>query len=835
MIYDEKNGLHLLSGGQDLDGDSLSLYRINDQIVTEWPFVLALPHGTLSITQSGIATYDDGGNTGPHPGGGETTVLSSFAFTLWDGQDESAQHTAHVELLGNALRLATKLLHLPDTLPDPINTDVILYDFATQSAHPGFSLSEINSSVHSVNSWLDLPDFGEIKSISNNGYLQARISGDVAPDLEVFETHSQHVPYQIADSGTQVRDGGLEVIFEGTSNHAGTLTSLRPDWAELRLAIPNNIYSSTAYTSLGGLVWSADTYVSENMTKVGFIADGPLDSSGKLQFSFNEFDEQISPLAGIKGETPAVDLHGPIWHTSLTPALKTELLSNPSSAKFHIEDMLTASFAHFPFIGFDVNEVQRTTGSMDVDYDYWRGPINSLPGDSRAGLGNNGSVWYEAFSVAETASPGYWPHGAGYWWLHAVGWANTNSKKVVYQDFNFEAGRAWGAGDNIPAGFEPRTDEHLKRRRILDALNYAAVHGFRIDAVTFQAHIRTNRVIDENDLIAFLWSATSMGLDVEVTELDVEPVGAPAGSSDGSDAAAAFAGIYTERFLSLILANSPMYRVGGWSDWSPPGKLQRLAMVNRTGNTPIGLGVLAALGGALAPDQRSSTPVMRRYMLTNGVAGDLWRAASDPTSRGFAASGNKDGTKVEPGSGGAVLPLTNGESPLPGGPVAPVWSDEGVIRDYDPSSMAATFQWYDSGDLGTRFSLLSNGALLLSVGLNGSGEIEISNGTGTQSLGPVTNYDQNRVCLSWTNGNLDISLDNGSNVLHATGIPLLSVPDQIRLMGNGATTSQSRACVMELFKEPMDAASRSDWALRQGATFATSADYEARSDISSLP
>ena len=835
--YSEKSGAGLLENAFDPEGQPISLRRIGGQLVSQWPHVIDLAGGgTLSIFSDGSVVYADADNPDNHPVQGQSLTIANFGFTLWDGTSESPEYTATVELNGVGAVLVSRRLHLPDKMrPSALNSDFVLNSPELQAAYPNYTLTEVASQPYVTNQWYQLPQYGEIRSVSANGYLQVRGDARQTLGLDVFETQSHDLSYQIADNTSQTANGRLLVIFEGTKDHAGTIPSLSPDWAEIRLSVPNNLFGPDTFTTLGGAIWSADNYVSENMTKVGFIADGPLAGDGSLQYSFNEFDAQVATLADVRGEQPQFDLHGPIWHTSLTNALKSELLSNPTSAKFHIDHMLDACFAHFPFLGFDVNEVQRTTGGMDASYNYWRGPINQLPGDSRNPVGANGSVWYEAFSLAEAASPGYWPHDPGYWWLHAVEWANTNNKKVVYQDFNFEAGREWGAGDVVPTGFEPRTDEHLKRRRILDAVNYALVHGYQMDAVAFQAHIRTDRAIDENDLAVFLWCAEAMGLGVEATELDVEPVGAPAGSSDSDAQAVEFAGIYTERFLALMLANSKMHRVGGWSAWTPPGKLQRLAMVDRQGNTGIGLGLLAALNGAQSPEQRPSRPIMRRYMLTNGVTDDLWRASSDPLAAGFQTSGNKQGTKAVAGSGGAVLPLINPSSPVPKAPVAAVWSDNGTIRNYDPANMAAAFQWFDGDDAGTRIALLSGGATLVEIRLNGS-EIEIVSGASTFTLGQSIPFSHNRVCLSWSAGSLDVTFDSGAEVFHQTSLPLAQDPDQIRLLGDGASTiSQSRACVLEVFKDPLSENERTMWAKPQGSQFASAANYRDRTPFRDIP
>lgn len=98
--YVEKNSLTLLTGSSDPEGDSISVRRINGTVVGSWPHSVSLPEGTLSVTQSGVVTYNDGGDTSGHPSQGATASNGSISFTLWDGSDESATYTASVELEG---------------------------------------------------------------------------------------------------------------------------------------------------------------------------------------------------------------------------------------------------------------------------------------------------------------------------------------------------------------------------------------------------------------------------------------------------------------------------------------------------------------------------------------------------------------------------------------------------------------------------------------------------------------------------------------------------------------------------------------------------------------
>ena len=99
--YTEKTLNGLLTGAADADGDTISVFRINDVIPSSWPYSIALSQGTVRITQAGQVTFDDGGDTSQHPASG-TLANGSFTFTLWDGQDESPAYTASVVLEGVA-------------------------------------------------------------------------------------------------------------------------------------------------------------------------------------------------------------------------------------------------------------------------------------------------------------------------------------------------------------------------------------------------------------------------------------------------------------------------------------------------------------------------------------------------------------------------------------------------------------------------------------------------------------------------------------------------------------------------------------------------------------
>ena len=98
--YPENSTITLLTGATDPDGDPIRVRRIEGSVITAWPHVITLPTGTISITEFGVVTYDDGGDISGHPANGATSANGTFNYTLWDGTDESPVYQANVELSG---------------------------------------------------------------------------------------------------------------------------------------------------------------------------------------------------------------------------------------------------------------------------------------------------------------------------------------------------------------------------------------------------------------------------------------------------------------------------------------------------------------------------------------------------------------------------------------------------------------------------------------------------------------------------------------------------------------------------------------------------------------
>lgn len=98
--YSEKNSLSLLTGAYDPDSDPISVHRINGVIISTWPHIVSLTTGSVSVTEDGEVTYDDGGSTAGHPADGASAANGSFTFTLWDGVSESPSYTCTIQLNG---------------------------------------------------------------------------------------------------------------------------------------------------------------------------------------------------------------------------------------------------------------------------------------------------------------------------------------------------------------------------------------------------------------------------------------------------------------------------------------------------------------------------------------------------------------------------------------------------------------------------------------------------------------------------------------------------------------------------------------------------------------
>ena len=240
--------------------------------------------------------------------------------------------------------------------------------------------------------WTLVDPGGAEARVEGSGYVTLRASNAVLNyDLPIWSTYE--IPLQsrvtiVGGDGTEYRGATVTLVIDGATATAAALTARAPAWATLRGTIPNldPITAGTSYSGLGGVVHSADEYVSENLTKMGFVADGTgILTTGALTFSFNEFEEQLALVENIAGPAAPFDWHGAVWHSSLPPAVVQRLMDHPDEVKALLTTILDTGFAYRPWLGFDVNEVQRTTSPIDADRDYWRGPLYNPPGTGTDG------------------------------------------------------------------------------------------------------------------------------------------------------------------------------------------------------------------------------------------------------------------------------------------------------------------------------------------------------------------------------------------------------------------------------------------------------------------
>lgn len=565
------------------------------------------------------------------------------------------------------------------------------------------------------------------------------------------------------------------------------LRAAAPDWLTIRLAVPNR--DGAGYASYAALAGQAHRFVSENLTKTGFTVPAPQPGvpAAGLAVDFARFEAQRAALAAAGGDrfagtAPEFDLHGAFWHQSLSPAIVDRLEAAPEDwpvllAHLHETHVAAPPIAGGPLPRFDINEVQRALRPEDLDHAYWRGPSDTV---------RNGSPWYRAAARAPDA------HGPGWWWLGAA----RGPAAVIYQDFDLEAGRPWGAGGaEVPPGQQAALPEMLKRRRILDAVGYALAHGARIDVMGLQAHLAPWRAVDETDLGLFLDSLAGLGVVPEVTELDMQTGDGGAGRG-GPDPVA-----YGRALLGWTMARTPMQAVGGWTGWAPQGQPPRLTMVAGGRPAPLGLAVIEAARDAGDPAGRPAPAALRFYQLCFGVTGELWRAAGSPAAPGFEAEGNARGTRVAAGSGGAALPLDNRDL-VPGGPVAPVWRDpDGTVAQTDPAALSLAFQWAPQGRGGRGEPILSlvgvDGAAAAGVGLR-DGHLWLTGGDGAAAdLGPLPRGGDAVVALSWERGR--IAACSSAAVAEAA---LAAEPARAILLGDGRREGTGRATCLTLWRAP---------------------------------
>lgn len=116
--YSETRRTNLLDGARDVDGDPVSVRRINGTVPQRWPHKVALSIGTAEIHEDGTVFYENEDDMDSHPATG-SLIGGAFNFTIWDGRAESPVYTATVQLNGGAVSLKAEITQLRD---DPSQT-----------------------------------------------------------------------------------------------------------------------------------------------------------------------------------------------------------------------------------------------------------------------------------------------------------------------------------------------------------------------------------------------------------------------------------------------------------------------------------------------------------------------------------------------------------------------------------------------------------------------------------------------------------------------------------------------------------------------------------------
>ncbi len=84
-VYSERNGLSILDGATDPEGDPLSVVAINgDTNLIDTPVALSVG-GMITVAADGAVSFDDTGFTWPGEGSG---IFDSFIATVSDGAND---------------------------------------------------------------------------------------------------------------------------------------------------------------------------------------------------------------------------------------------------------------------------------------------------------------------------------------------------------------------------------------------------------------------------------------------------------------------------------------------------------------------------------------------------------------------------------------------------------------------------------------------------------------------------------------------------------------------------------------------------------------------------
>lgn len=669
-----------------------------------------------------------------------------------------------------------------------------------------------------------------------------------------------------------------------------------PAYLDVGTTIPTTFGRAGAYAANGDLLKGADHYLAENAGKsqnIALTVDPATLAVGADWSGIASLDAQISASGGAMRN----DLHGTVmWHQQQAPSLRQAIRDNlanpdPKTIIGNLVDLVQGSPVQPEWL--DINETLSTLNTRDPYYDFRRGPVLSLersattgfattmastemtltnrPGRSARLVGgtytevtaaeyldptdSQGSFWYDAFGRAIAASPSYFAHGVAMFPLWAVRSAQDGGYLASIQDFNLEAGRAWGTNaETDPAGYENgvgpnpiptrRGDEQIRRTVYLDMLNYAAVHaGADIgipDAMAMQFHISPARMVDEKSLALMLISTTALNIPTALTEIDVELDARPAGGARVMQGNAktveteTYAGHYLRRLTHIVAKYSRLTRVRGWSGWTPTGTTQRLGLIDMTGKTRMwnavadahnsaimGTALLAPekrVVGAAAADERSVGPVLRYYDLTGGVTMDVWRSTTDSAARAFDVLGGANGTPLLAGVNGARLRLTN-TGVVPGGPVAARFWHGAGYADINPASFGLLFQLTDNANSGVWLRLMGAAGEIFRVRRNtGSVEYSTNGGASYTVMGAVSSSGQRTIMFRLHDGAVTLRVAIGASTIYSATIPTTDSAAYLDVLGDGtAAAAAARGVMAIVFRDPPDDGSLARWVVPHGA------------------
>jgi len=263
-IYSEQGSITLVNGAGDVDGDPVTVRRINGTVVSSWPYIVALSTGQARIYETGLVEFDDGGATTGHPGAGQTAAAGSFSFTLWDGIDESPAYTADIDLLGVSQ-----------------SSSGYNYGALTRAGAGGIALPPGASSISNAGG-TNLTVAGGYVVAAGNGVSAGTVTFNNSATWDVTTTANAY----------SARTGGEidTVIGLGTGTVSGKTILIRNGTYTYKSSWANNNFSSLTTFKAHGVLDDVTMTVASNMTV----------TAQNVQFEAIDFDLSVS--TSINGE-----------------------------------------------------------------------------------------------------------------------------------------------------------------------------------------------------------------------------------------------------------------------------------------------------------------------------------------------------------------------------------------------------------------------------------------------------------------------------------------------------------------------------------------------------